>query len=351
MLARKAKGLFLEVNDFEVLAVTTNALADPLTIEALEVFPRSEENKELQAFVGLLVDGKGGGKRYLKAHCGIYPPSRFFRRHTVESMAKAKEPGYFAEVMRDQAKVVPEKTMAAALVTSTGESFDATKPLTNQKELLLAGALSEDVATEQELIVASGVYPEYLELGTLATLGALQNYLKWKERKAPVLWLELGPASANLFVVSAGALELCRPIPFGLDAMFPVVQQELSLRDEDSARKLFFSNTFDFAEMGPSLLRRIHKELHASMGFFEMQTGQSLGDLFVSLLSPNLGWIPETLSRGLGLEMLEFDFPGWLAHREIAVGPHVQTAHLEARWLGPLSLMGNFEVNNGGEKE
>ena len=69
--------------------------------------------------------------------------------------------------------------------------------------------------------------------------------------------------------------------------MFPVIQAELGLKDEDSARKLFYSNTFDFTEMGPSLLRKLLKELQASTGFYEVQTGQTIGQLYLALL-PNL---------------------------------------------------------------
>jgi len=351
MLARKGKGFYVEVNSFDILAVVTSAESTPLQIETLQVFPNDDDWQAFKQYVDLLTGSKSGAIRYQKANCGVFPPSRFFRKHTVESAAKAKDPGYFGTVMSEQVKVDPADVMAAALVSSSGMSFAADKPLTNQKEVLLCGARSADFATEQDALVEASVYPESLQMGTLTTLGALQQYLRWQKRTTPLLWLELGPTNAFLFVVSDKQVELCRPIPFGLDAMFPVVQEELSLKDEQSARKLFFSNTFDFTEMGPTLLKRIHKELHASMGFFEMQTGQSLGDFFVSLLPPNLNWITETLSNGLGLNPLQFDFEGWLGSRDITFGPEVAASNLEARWLGPLSLIGNFESNDGAEKE
>ncbi len=83
-----------------------------------------------------------------------------------------------------------------------------------------------------------------------------------------------------MFIFGNEQVDICRPIPYGLNSMFPTVQSELGLKDEDSARKLFFSNTFDFTELGPSLLKKMLKELQASTGFYEVQTGQTIGQIF-----------------------------------------------------------------------
>ena len=87
------------------------------------------------------------------------------------------------------------------------------------------------------------------------------------------------PANVGEHVVPAG---ICgrvgtRPIPQGLESMIPVVQKELGLKDEESAKKLFYSNTFDFTSMGNALIKKLLKELQSSIGFYEVQTGQSVG--------------------------------------------------------------------------
>jgi hypothetical protein len=38
------------------------------------------------------------------------------------------------------------------------------------------------------------------------------------------------------------------------------------------------------------------------MGFYEVQTGQSIGHLIVQLLPENLGWIRMALSKSLGIK-------------------------------------------------
>jgi len=103
--------------------------------------------------------------------------------------------------------------------------------------------------------------------------------------------------------------------------------------------------------MGPSLLRKVLKELQASTGFYEVQTGQNIGQIFVTLLPGNLKWIESVLSRSLGLESIVPDYRGWIERWGITPGSSVQIEHLDARWLGLISLMGNFKLKHDGAQE
>ncbi|MDP0501913.1 MAG: hypothetical protein Q7P63_17610 [Verrucomicrobiota bacterium JB022] len=345
MLSKKSKGLFVEVSSFSVLTATTSQYDTPLTLEAVHEYQGDLDAPEFRAQVERMVPGKGS--RFVTARCAAYPVSRFFRRHTLESSAKAKDPRYFPDVLQQQFRIEPSKHMAAVLLATTGESFSADKPMTAQKEVLIAGASNEDFSRLQESFVSRQVVPETLELGTLASLGGVMDYLRWSRADQPVLLLEITPQNSNLFVVNNGLVDLCRPIPYGLNAMFPIVQKELGLKDEESAKKLFFSNTFDFTEMGPALMRKMLKELQASTGFYEVQTGQSIGAFVLTLLPRNLTWIRDVLTRDLGLRALSFDYAGWLASRQIEVAPGISLDPQDPRWLGLLSMIGNLSTTKG----
>ena len=107
--------------------------------------------------------------------------------------------------------------------------------------------------------------------------------------------------------------------------------------------KLFYSDTFDFADMGPVLLQRLLKELQASTGFYEVQTGQTVGQVFITLLPQNFHWIQNTLARSLGVDVLPIDFPGWLKKLDLTPSSSVQVETLGTRWVGLFSLMGDYE--------
>ncbi|WP_309385532.1 hypothetical protein [Cerasicoccus frondis] len=135
---------------------------------------------------------------------------------------------------------------------------------------------------------------------------------------------------------------MARPVPYGLRSMYPIVQKELGLKDEESAQKLFGSSTFDFAEMGQVLLKKLMKELQASTGFYEVQTGQTIGNIFLGLAPDNLSWIGTTLSKSLGVHVLKPDYESWLEHQGIKVASGVDLGSLGPRWFGLFSLMGDY---------
>ncbi|OYV00414.1 MAG: hypothetical protein CFE26_24015, partial [Verrucomicrobiales bacterium VVV1] len=145
------------------------------------------------------------------------------------------------------------------------------------KDALFCGMPSDDIVSIQDAFIAGGVYTERVELGSVATLGAIADFLSGTKTKTPTLMLEIGLDSTQSFIITAEGVDASRPIPLGRDSMVPVEQKELGLKDEEAARKLFYSNTFDFTGMGPLLVKRLMKELQSSIGFYEVQTGQSVG--------------------------------------------------------------------------
>lgn len=348
MMASKSKGVYLEWGEFSLLAAVTSGLDSPLTVESLHDLPLSGDGEAVASFLSGVGEGKGRG--FVVGRSGVFPKSRFLRRFTLEQPNKARDPAYFGEVLNSQFRLDPEKNSVALVNAVDGTPFDLSKGAQNQKELLFAGALSSELGAAQQQLLDWGLYPDRLELGSLSIVGALQHYARWKESETPILALEISVDSANVVILRGEQVDICRPVPYGLGSMFPVIQAELGLKDEESARKLFYSNTFDFTEMGPVLLRRLLRELQASTGFYEVQTGQTIGQIFLPQLPRNLAWIGTSLSRSLGVEVLHIEFPGWLKALGLTPGPGVQLESLDSRWLGVFSLMGNFNTSDDGKE-
>lgn len=342
MFAKKTKGLFVEINEFSALAAVTSGFEAPLRIERLEELHLTGEPGKVRSFIQDL--GAARGRQLTPTRVGVYPPSRFVRRATVElSSQKARDPNFLPDYLKNQQRIDPEINQVAVLAAGSGTDPDFGRSGT--KEVLFCGAESEQLQSEQDTLLRRGIYPDRLEIGTVATLGGLIQYSQRVPLKSPTLLLEITNESALITIVNAEGVELARPIPHGLSSMIPVVQSELGLKDEESARKLFFSDTFDFTEIGPSLLRKMLKELQASIGFYEVQTGQTIGQFFLSLLPPNLGWIGNLLSEQLGVEQLRIDFAPWLQSMKITPGEDVNLEGLDGRWLGLFSLMAPLKTD------
>lgn len=281
-----------------------------------------------------------GATGYAHATCGVYPAKRLVRRQTLD-LKRVKEPTYFAEIYAQQFRIEADKYTIKALNHADGSDYDTTKA--NQKEVLFCGLPADDVIALQDRLLEHGLYPERLELGTVATLGGLVNYLNFKQSKAPLLVLEMGEETTQSFIISAEGVDISRPIPSGVAAMIPVVQKELGLKDEESAKKLFYSNTFDFTSMGGTLIKKLLKELQSSIGFYEVQTGQSIGSVYCTQLPGSLAWLGTTIAGSLGVSQLKIDMQPWLESLNITLAEGVAPQPLDEQWAGLFALIASYD--------
>ncbi len=334
LFSTKTKGFFVDRNEHSWFLAKTSAQSGPMVIEKLAEIPVGDQQTLAQVIQEFSGNRSAGG--YLHAVCAINPTRRLLRRASAD-LKRAKDATYFNEICIQQFRIEPDKYSIAVLSNSLGTLQEVGS--VSEKELLFCGMPLEDLNAAQDELLANGIYPTRLELGSVASLGACNNYLSFIKEKAPVLLLEIGNDTTHSSIVSAGAVEACRPHPFGIEGMIPIVQKKLGLKDEASAKKLFYSNTFDFASMGAELLQRLLKELQSSIGFFEVQTGQSIGQVTCLVLPEKLGWINASMSTALGIVPLKMDLVPWLSSHRITLSEQAAAKAPDARWFGLLSLM------------
>lgn len=339
LFSQKTKGFFVELNDHAIMLARTSAATAPFTVEDMRECAPNDPAALAEALN--VIQPKKSPSGYLHSTVGIYPAKRIVRRHALE-LKRVKEAGYFAEVCSQQFRIEQDKYSLAILNANDGGDFDIAKA--TQKDVVFCGLPAEEANTVQMSLLESKIYPERLELGTVATLGGVVDYLSFAKSKTPTLVLEIGADATHSFIVTAGGVEASRPIPQGLDAMVPIVQKELGLKDEESARKLFYSNTFDFTGMGPLLIKRLLKELQSSIGFYEVQTGQSVGQVLSTQLSPKLSWLDSAIASALGVTSLKIDPVPWLQSRQITLSDVLAKNAQEIRWFGLLALMAQYNA-------
>ncbi len=334
--APKTKFFHASFTEHNVLLARVSAAGPPLVIEDIREVA-ADDTAGLAEAIKALQPKKTGS--YLPVICGIHPPRRVVRRMTLEPK-RLRENGYLNEAVSLQLRIDPEQHTLALNNPHDGAEYDLAQA--TQKDVVVCGLPSEDVLTTQEKLLAAGLYPDRLELGTLATIGALADCLSLAKAKAPVLMLEIGADSTQSFIVSSGGLEASRAISQGLDGMVPVVQKELNLKDEESARKLLFSNAFDFTGLAPLLTRKLLKELQSSIGFYEVQTGQSIGQVVCPLLPPKLGWLEAAVASQLAVGVFQPDLAAWLGSRQITLAGGVAAAAQNPLHLGLFALIAQY---------
>jgi len=337
LFSSKTKGYCIEFGEQSISLARMSQFESPLVVEEVKEFAVSD-TEALKEYLKTAT-GKGPTS-FVHAKCGVYPSKRVVRRHTLD-LKRIKEPAYFNEIYTQQFRIDAEKYTMMVQNSTDGSEYDDTKG--NQKEVVFCGMPSEEIDSTQDSLLAMGIYPERLELGSVATLGALVNYLKFKQSKTPLLLLEFGTDTTQSYILSAEGVEISRPIQSGISAMIPVVQKELGLRDEESARKLFYSNTFDFTSMGVALTKKLLKELQSSIGFYEVQTGQSIGGVHCAQLPPSLSWLSSTMTGALGVGKFNIEFLPWLESAGIRFAEGACPSSLNERWLGLFALIASYD--------
>jgi hypothetical protein len=339
MFGSKSKGLFFDLAGDTALLARTSGFSAPFVIEELREVPVGDPATVAEA-VRSLAGVRGNG--YATACCGVYPDGRLMARVAVEAR-KLRDEAYLAQHVGDTLKI---DTAAHTLVPITiADGADLASLKAAPRELLVCGAPTTELIAHQNQLLEYGLFPERLEIGSIATVGGLMSQLRFADNKNPLLLLEIGTESTTVCVLTRDGVDITRSVSFGISSMIPLVQKELALKDEESARKLFFSNSFDFTGMGPQLTKRLLRELQASIGFYEVQTGQSINQLCCTLLPGKVGWLQRTLADVLGMTVHAVDHTAWLKSMGIEPGEGVQLRDLPPVWTSLLCLMGDYKAS------
>lgn len=342
LFSAKAKGFFVEQNDQGMVLAKTSGMTAPLVVE--EVKECGFEEGELLNEIKASFQPKKSSSGYMVSICGVTSGKRVVRRAAMDPKRSA-DAAYLKELVSSQFRIEEDQYQLAMLEPTDGKPFGSGNSA--KKEALFCGMPNVELLAKQQGLLERGFFPERIELSTVAALGALVDYHAFAEIKTPTLVLEIESDQTHSFIISAEGLEASRPIAQGLEGMVPVVQKELGLKDVDSARKLFFSNTFDFTGMGPILIKKLLKELQSSIGFYEVQTGQSIGNLICTVIPPKLAWLEESISSQLGVKVLSADLEPWLQARQITFAQAVPSDFLSLRKMGFFGLMLNHSLKNG----
>ncbi len=335
MSASKHSAFFVEHSDVSFLMARTSGYGHPMTVEEIKEAPAGD-NEEIQKLIES--NGKSSGSSgYTRARCGVYPRGRVLGKIIMDEPRKARDPRYLEDRVKAEFNIDPNAYTLAVLNPRTGAPADVGSLM--EKEFFIGGGPTSELGDAQQELLDYGVFPDRLEIGSIATIGALVDYHRFAAVEYPTLVLEIGQKETRVIVINGGAVDSVRVIPHGLHSMIAVVQRDLGLKDEAAAQRLFYSDSFDFKEMGPRLVDRLLRELQSNIGFYEVQTGLSIGQVFCARTPLQLSWLNKTFAKTLNVDPFVITYPEWLEHNGILLGSELNTENIPSHWLGLFGLM------------
>ncbi len=338
MISSSKKDYIVEYRPTSIRMVRVSSFNAPITIEAIEEVALGEDLEAIASSVRKFCGVKANG--YLNATCVVYPERRVVRKVAIDA-PKGKETEFVFNFLHGQIENAPHELAAHCLSPQTGKEVDPRE--FGRKEVLICGVPHPDIHELQQSMLGHAIYPKRLELGTVGMLGAVQDALKWKDSKLPALLLELDERSANAVIIGAKGIEISRRIDTGSRDIAESLKLELNLKDEEAAVRLLSSKDFDFSTISRKIIRKLLRELQSSIGYYEVQTGQSVNWIHAASRSIQMDWLEGSIGGFLNLEPLKYEVREWLESVGVSFASDELSEMVDSSWLGLLSSLCTFE--------
>ncbi|MDB6170588.1 MAG: hypothetical protein JWM88_3452 [Verrucomicrobia bacterium] len=307
----------------------------PIEIDALaEIDPSNED-----AFTTWLSTHFKEGTRtgYIPAYCGFHPAQRVLMRENVNAR-RFSETNYLAPIFMEAAKVSSVKDWQIAAL----QPNEGVPPLPDGvvRPALLLGIPWTVIREQQQNLLAFGLRPRRLELGTLPMLGSLCRHLSVSGRNHAIAVCEVEYAQTRLYVVAKDGVHTLPPLPHGLLSILETGMKEVGAPDIATARRQMEEPPEAMKVHDRRVVRALSRHLKPAIDHFELRTGQRIDSFYCTQLPSRLEWLGEALGAAVELELISPDFEGWLANAGITVDRGSVT--LNTSWLSTFSLVTNL---------
>ncbi|HCR31334.1 MAG TPA: hypothetical protein DIV79_15110 [Opitutae bacterium] len=337
MISSSKKEFIVEYRPASIRVARVSALAAPITIEAIEEISLEDEADAIANSVRKLSGAKSNG--YLNGCCVVYPERRVVRQVSIDA-PKGKETEFIFSVLHDEIENAPPELSAHCLSPETGQEVNPSD--FSRKEVIICGVPNPDIEKIQKGMLENAIYPRRIELGTVGLIGAMQNALAWKQSKFPALMIEVDERSTNAVIIGVNGVEMSRKVLTGTQDIADALKEELNLKDDAAAERLLSSKDFDFSSISRKILRKLLRELQSSIGYYEVQTGQSVSWIHSSSKGVSMDWLELSLGASLNLKPFELDFHAWLESLEIRFADEELASKVDVSWMAMLSALCSF---------
>lgn len=341
MISAKKNNFIVEYRPSAIRAARISSETAPTVVEEVVEIDLAKDDSPAETIRKF---ARAKANAHMHASSSIYPEDRLVRQVMLDAQ-RGKEVDFVMDFLRKSGGVNPETFSAYCLSAADGSEIDLAAY--NKKDILVCGVSKQSVSDTQSLLLEHGIYPRRLELGTLGTIGALKDAIGTDAGRSPVLFLEIDKQSTNAVIVGPRGVEMARRIDCGASHIAQALKEEMSLKDEAAAEKILQSKDFDLGPIAPKLLRKLLRELQSSIGFFEVQTGSSVSELYCLKDGRFLPWLEASICDLLNLVPFPLDLGVWLESKGVTFASEETKSQVDNTWISLFSLV--LELGKGGE--
>ena len=276
----------------------------------------------------------------VSAICGFSTPDRFLIQTAIQNAPLFREQQYASNFLNRNYELGEELKQVHILNPERGLG-SALGPTTSGREVLFCGCPKNTLDAMQRKIIEYGVYPERLELISVSTIAAMMVHMKLAYINTPVVVLDISMNATTLIILDRCAVGATRIVRQGIDVWVHSLQEKLGLQDSEVAKRLLYSGSFDFKEMGPELLGAFIEEIRSAINFYEIKSGRTAGHIWLTGAPSHLVWMGECIAERLGVNEIIPSLSEWLEVQGIVADPSIMSG-FEGSLFRLFSLMGNY---------
>ncbi len=338
MFKSKHPLFFATCEYFSLLARIGNKKGSLWVIDSIEELSASSATENLKA--GLEKSFKLIPQAPLVTICSVAPLNRFIHRVKLDLKVKKQGVGGFGALLKERFNIELPSHKVAVLDADTGENIDVKNLPDN---VCFVGAPKKEFTEAQAELLKHYLYPQRMFLTTLDSLSGLIHYASLKKVTAPILYIEISLNKSHIFILKDKKIEASYPLVYGLKNFIQAARKDYNLPDDVSAHKYLTNDVKPDSDEAQKLVSRMVAELKSYVGFFEVQCGTTIGNIFFNQLPPTLGWIEQGISKLMGIETLEIDYQTWLKSKGLMVKEGlIKDNNLPKHLFNVFSLMMNY---------
>jgi type IV pilus assembly protein PilM len=187
-----------------------------------------------------------------------------------------------------------------AALTSDDDGGDVAVQVATKTRYLVGGMPRAQVKTLAEGLAKAKLSPDILQLAPVCSFNAFEFAYPEIFANDAFLLLDLGHLQSTVQLGNRGELVLVRNIEYGGKHLLDALTADGAL-DPDAAQLMLQQNDAGMSDICHMSLMRLATEVRNSIGFFEGQSEQSIGRIFVSGGLARTEMILQTLSDELTL--------------------------------------------------
>jgi TonB family protein len=172
-----------------------------------------------------------------------------------------------------------------------------------------------------------------------ATLALVRGLVTANSKSVPIVVWDTTETSSHLLLVTDAGVMGAVSLPFGIDRIFSELRAALSLKLIGAAARLFFSDSFDFSDLGPRIVEATADALRGKVRELCSRCSVDSAEFLMTGLPTSHAWFSKALGKAVYLDSFELSLGDLAEASGARLGPGVNPDSSGIPYIGVITQL------------